>query len=207
MRPPAALRAAALAGRAQTDPGPTDGGPGTPADPAVEDGWIEPGLAAEAAVALERGLAAFEAAASELLTGYQRACWAMLLMARGEGLDEDHRVAALRAAMEVLPAGTRRGERAVIGRELGGALAEPALPSTRPRHSVRRPGRGGGQPLASTLRVVGCAATRSQAEAVDALTRAVPLWSVDEATSPIGRGSTWRGRSWTRPAAGGCGRS
>jgi len=169
-------------GERRRTPDRPDGGPGTPADPAVEDGWIEPGLAAEAAVALERGLAAFEAAASELLTGYQRACWAMLLMARGEGLDEDHRVAALRAAMEVLPAGTRRGERAVIGRELGGALAGAGAPvdaaEALGQAAEDAAAAEDTRLLASTLSQLGVLRRHLglQAEAVDALTRAVPLW-------------------------------
>lgn len=100
-----------------------DSGPVAVVPSPAPAGEVDAGLAAEAAMALEQGLAAFSGLSPDTLTGYQRACWAMLHLARSEGRDGRDRIDSLRAALALVPEGVRRGERAVVGKELGGALA------------------------------------------------------------------------------------
>jgi tetratricopeptide (TPR) repeat protein len=142
----------------------------------------DPGLAAEAAVALERGLAAFDRAGVEGLTGYQRACWALLLLARSEGLDGQDRVEVLLRAYRLLPEGTRHGERALVGRELATALAASGslVDASEVLGQAAEDATTAGdlRLLASTLSQAGMVRRHlgMYTEAIDALTRAVPVW-------------------------------
>ena len=73
---------------------------------------------------LTRGLTLLEGAGVENLTPQQRGCLAVLLLESSAELQPQDRIAQLRRAWELLPAGTRATERAVVGLQWGGVLAE-----------------------------------------------------------------------------------
>lgn len=146
--------------------------PGEPDDAAVTDqllAWLS-----------RDGVAVAERAGPALTSPRHRACAALLLAEDAGAGEPTERVPRLRAALAMVPAGTRVLERALIGHTLGRALiADGDAAAESVLAEVARDAIAGGEPMLAVEALTGRAEALRRAgrpgEAVDALTDAVEL--------------------------------